>query len=184
MMLLLAGIFVLPQQSNAQTRDHLLPNEKLIVLHRIDIVRHVKTSCETAAFVLSAPVCESPGELRDSTCLEMKALDAICKSSSSVLSDEVRSFEDEVLAQLGVNSACKGVVIAQLEGPDTKLPEAIDHRMGKEGTWGLAIDFTHGAPTQEWKMAMATSSSVTKGEGDPKAIARDICSVAAGRGHL
>jgi hypothetical protein len=82
------------------------------------------------------------------------------------------------------SSTCKGVDIGQDEGPgSTQLPEAIRHRIGKEGTWRLSIDFTHGARTQEWKMMTRTSlapyyySGETKGEGDPKAIARDICSI-------
>jgi hypothetical protein len=105
------------------------------------------------------------------------------------LSNEIRGFEDEVLTQLTVNSACKGVVIAILEELDSPLPEAFNERIVNGingGMWGLEIDFTRGARTQEWTMMTRTRSSpyyaMTKGVGDPKAIARDICSVVAGRG--
>jgi hypothetical protein len=93
-------MFAFPQQGNAQARDQLLPSQPLILLWRNNTAE--KAACSTAAFVLSAPVCKSPGGSRDSTCLEAKDLDAICKSTPEVLSDEVRGFEDKVLTQLSV----------------------------------------------------------------------------------
>jgi hypothetical protein len=185
MVLLLVGTFTLPQTGHTQPKDNLLPNEPLIILHRDAF--GVKASCETAAFVVDVPFCKSPVGLPDGTCLEMKALVAICNSSPRVLFDEVRGFEDEVLTQLRVNSGCNGVVIAPVE-PDSPFPTNLADRVwasartGDGLTWGLTIDVNHGARTQSWAMITPGSTSPMKGEGDPKTIAGDICSIVTGRG--
>ena len=86
---------------------------------------------------------------------------------------QVREFESELANQLAATPECKSIRLINHSDPDAA------NRIGA-GTmrkhWSLGLDFSPGAPKQQWTMMNSTDQvSLAQGEGDPHEIATRIC---------
>jgi len=134
-------------------------SESVIVLDDWWSVDFAKATCRDANFNGSwITSCASAGPLR-----------------------EVGSFEDEITTQFAAHTACAGVSIVRYEGPLVASSKATTEAISKPH-WSFSMNFIPGARRQEWSMIHSVSYVFTKGEGDPREVARDVCSIAKGQG--
>ena len=94
---------------------------------------------------------------------------------------DLRQFEDELLAQAAANAHCKRVRFVRVNERDN--PDKTALPILQKPHWRLNIDYQPGASTQHWWMTDSPSrATYPKGEGNPKEIAADICSIVIERG--
>jgi hypothetical protein len=92
---------------------------------------------------------------------------------------EVLQFFDQLATQFASKSQCAGVQITTYDGPSVTSSEASNTMAKPHRT--LIVDYVPGAPKQAWGL-VAKSETYMAGEGDPKEIVADICSIVTERG--
>jgi len=112
-------------------------------------------------------------------CTDMMPIVQSCQLHDPVA--EVRDFEDRLVTYLSVDPECKGVHFTRYSGPNGNNSGAAD-AMKVEGRWTLFLDYVPGAARQAWQLNRKAPEIFTKGEGDPKEIAKSICAIVTGRG--
>jgi len=96
--------------------------------------------------------------------------------------DEVNDFEDRLATYMAADAQCKGVRFVRYSGPSGNN-HSINDVMQQTEYWVLSMNYQPGATKQPWVMLKNTNASTyTKGEGDPKEIAGNVCAIAIGRG--
>ncbi len=94
---------------------------------------------------------------------------------------KVREFETELATQLAADPGCSAVRFVRFNGPSDADADAAAAMRGPH--WSLLVDFDPGASRQPWSMLRNPDRNVlTKGENDPKEIARTVCSIVKERG--
>ncbi len=94
---------------------------------------------------------------------------------------EALNFEDRLATQLAANLHCSGVFIAKYRGANFDHDKTIMDAVQKRPHWTLIIDYIPGHQTQSWWLRLEGGPH-TQGEGDPKEIAGNICSIVTERG--
>lgn len=93
----------------------------------------------------------------------------------------VRDFEDRLATYMATDPQCKGVRLVRYGGPSSDNANEVLSQ--KSGFWSLSLNYQPGAIRQAWAMIKEMQpSTYTKGEGDPKEIAGNVCAIATGRG--
>ena len=95
---------------------------------------------------------------------------------------DIQNFEDSMLTFMIRDPQCSGVRVARYAGPKAPLDPAVAEVMKQAGHWTLLIIYHPGVTRQQWELKRDQPSIFTKGEGDPKQVANDLCSIANGRG--
>jgi hypothetical protein len=93
---------------------------------------------------------------------------------------DVLRFLDRLKAQLASDILCKGLVVAEYDGPNSQeSPEA--SRVNTNAHSTLIVDYIPGALKQNWTLQRDGGSSMA-GEGEPESIAASICAIMSGGG--
>jgi hypothetical protein len=98
---------------------------------------------------------------------------------------DTRQFHSRLLAQFTSNVQCQIAIVRLTEGKsDSDSRKNLE--IFKQTTWELNLNFTPGAAKQGWALWPYQSGSIVgsalEGEGDPRQIATDVCTIVAGRG--
>jgi hypothetical protein len=126
----------------------------------------------------NAPLIAQVGCSAVTACPEMIRRVEACATD---VVQSVREFETELATQLAADPACSTVSFARFNGPDDADQAAADAMQGPH--WSLMLFFEPGAARQSWSMLRSPDQNAfTKGEGDPKEIARTVCSIIKERG--
>jgi hypothetical protein len=108
----------------------------------------------------------------------------ICSRTNACSVDpavEAMNFEDRLATQLAANRQCSGVFIAKYRGRNFDYDKTIMDTLQKRPHWTLIIDYIPGQVTQLWWLRLEGGPH-TQGEGDPKEIAGNVCSMVTERG--
>ncbi|MGI8569214.1 MAG: hypothetical protein ACR2KT_09205 [Methylocella sp.] len=92
---------------------------------------------------------------------------------------EVLYFFAQLAAQLASNTQCKGVQVTKYDGPNSATSSEAANTMTKPHST-LIVDYTPGSPKQAWTLSQRDTHM--DGEGDPKEIAANICTIVTERG--
>jgi hypothetical protein len=94
---------------------------------------------------------------------------------------EAMNFEDRLATQLAANRQCSGVFVAKYRGRNFDHDKTTMDALQKRPHWTLIIDYIPGQETQSWWLRLEGGPH-TQGEGDPKEIAGNVCSILTERG--
>ncbi len=89
---------------------------------------------------------------------------------------EALNFEDRLATQLTANRYCSGVFIAKYRGRNFDHDKTIMDSLQTRPHWTLIIDYIPGHQTQSWWLRFEGGPHA-QGEGDPKEIAGNVCSI-------
>src|SRR5262249_44641836 len=96
---------------------------------------------------------------------------------------EVRSYVLELTTQMAASPQCAGVSVVTFAGPKKPSTQVVNDAATKPH-WNLSINFTSGKHKQQWQMLHTDPDhlSYTKGESDPKELAKTVCGIVRGKG--
>jgi len=116
-------------------------------------------------------------------CRRALDINAVCKTSGPEA--DTRQFHSRLLAQFASNVQCQ-IAIVRLTERKSDSDSRKNLEIFKQATWDLNLNFTPGAAKQGWALWPYQSGSIVgsalEGEGDPRQIATDVCTIVAGRG--
>jgi hypothetical protein len=111
----------------------------------------------------------------------MKPTVEACQARDPVV--DVRDFEDRLTAYMAIDPQCKGVrFVRRYTGFPSGTNDSAFDVMQRGRYWMLDLNYTPGAKKQQWELDRLKPSTHAKGEGDPKEIARNVCTIATSRG--
>ncbi len=94
--------------------------------------------------------------------------------------EALQDFELELSTQLAARPECAGVRVLgfKLTAISPEVAEAV-----KGEYWSLSLNYsTPDSKKQQWQMLRSPKGAVRQGDGTPREIASDVCSIVRGRG--
>jgi hypothetical protein len=149
--------------------------EPVIVLDGAWDVESARNACAGASdwFQENSALIARFGCERFISCQPMTVIVNACRRDPD---QQVQEFEAELAAEFAAAAECASVHLVNLASPNERNMTASDAM--KRQHWNLGLDFSPGAPKQQWTMTNSgDQSSFTQGEGDPHEMAVGTCTV-------
>lgn len=152
----------------------------VIVLEGGHNTNHAKYMCQSAKawHMENAKLISQLGCDKVASCRDMKAILETCALEPV---QDLRRFEDKLAAELAANPDCSSVQLMQFKslGANNKaIPDALPKHH-----WSLGLEYRPGIGNQRWWMERSADHSARlQGEGNPKEIARMVCTTVKQRG--
>lgn len=143
---------------------------------------YAKNYCQFAGgwYKETRPLIAQFGYEAVTSCTDWMPIVQACQINDPVAN--VRDFEVKLMTYLAADPQCKGVHFTRFIGPGGRNTTSSADAMERDDSWTLFLDYKPGATKQAWDLIRKKPETFTKGEGDPKAIAKSVCAITTNQG--